>query len=294
MSVKRKFRKSKKTKGKTKNNNKHKNNEKRSKIQRKTKKRVLRGGKGQYEKVSSTRGWWARRTRNEEITQDECKELQKNIQDVKSKGNTPALTEHALRDEYNCLNNYSINVLNVATGSDAPPPSERSSLSEGDESVDFRSAVIKSADEEAKPVVATTGQLGAEAKLDSGSDSGDLVARVEQEDTGDSATPGVEKENEQVVTDYSVAAAPPAGEAAEASPVVEAAPVPAEKTNTETPPAGEVAEASPVAEAAEAAAEETNTATPPAGEAALQKPKAEREAEAERERVAIIYINVTK
>ena len=45
MSVKRKFRKSKKTKGKTKDNNKHKNNEKRSKIQRKTKKRVLRGGK---------------------------------------------------------------------------------------------------------------------------------------------------------------------------------------------------------------------------------------------------------
>jgi hypothetical protein len=44
MSVKRKFRKSKKTKGKTKDNNKHKNNEKRSKIQRKTKKRVLRGG----------------------------------------------------------------------------------------------------------------------------------------------------------------------------------------------------------------------------------------------------------
>ena len=46
MSVKRKFRKSKKGKGKTKdNNNKHKNNEKRSKIQRKTKKKVLRGGR---------------------------------------------------------------------------------------------------------------------------------------------------------------------------------------------------------------------------------------------------------
>ena len=45
MSVKRKFRKSKKTKGKSKDNNKHKNNDKRSKIQRKTKKRVLRGGK---------------------------------------------------------------------------------------------------------------------------------------------------------------------------------------------------------------------------------------------------------
>jgi|688.fasta_scaffold74555_1 hypothetical protein len=49
MSVKRKFRKSKKTKGKSKSESKGKNNkynnEKRSKIQRKTKKRVLRGGK---------------------------------------------------------------------------------------------------------------------------------------------------------------------------------------------------------------------------------------------------------
>ena len=66
MSVKRKFRKSKKTKGKTKDNNKHKNNEKRSKIQRKTKKRVLRGGEGQCQKndtrteVHSKRGKMAR------------------------------------------------------------------------------------------------------------------------------------------------------------------------------------------------------------------------------------------
>jgi hypothetical protein len=44
MSVKQKFRKSKKTKGKS-NKNKKYNNEKRSKIQRKTKKRVLRGGR---------------------------------------------------------------------------------------------------------------------------------------------------------------------------------------------------------------------------------------------------------
>ena len=101
------FRKSDYTKHLT--TNKHKNNEKRSKIQRKTKKRVLRGGQG--EKVSSTRDWLAKRLfRNEDITHEQCIKLRQNIQDVKSKGNTPELTDRAKEDKRNCSSMHNIDV----------------------------------------------------------------------------------------------------------------------------------------------------------------------------------------
>jgi hypothetical protein len=142
MSVKQKFRKSKKPKGKTKDNNKHKNNEKRSKIQRKTKKRVLRGGQGQNVKVSSTRGFFARRLlRNQEVTPEQCQELKTNIQSIKNQGNNPILTDRAEEDKNNCSIQYNINVSedipqNVSqdeTGVGAPPPSPNSLRSSVDD-----------------------------------------------------------------------------------------------------------------------------------------------------------------
>ena len=103
MSVKQKFRKSKKSKSESKGKNNKYNNEKRRKIQRKTKKRVLIGGDGEEIKVSSTRSWFARRTRNEKITKEQCIDLQQKIAEIKGQNNIPKLTEHALRDHENCL-----------------------------------------------------------------------------------------------------------------------------------------------------------------------------------------------
>jgi len=100
MSVKRKFRKSKKTKGKS-NKNKKYNNEKRSKIQRKTKKRVLRGGKGE----SCTRGNAVHsqltdidRLRGKQITHKQCIDLKTKI----IKKGTTCLTRNAERELKTC------------------------------------------------------------------------------------------------------------------------------------------------------------------------------------------------
>ena len=101
MSVKRKFRKSKKTKGKTKDNNKHKNNEKRSKIQRKTKKRVLRGGGDPpcpSDKVVHSQLTDFERFRGKRITDEQCTALQNEITTKKSS----CLTHNARKEVALC------------------------------------------------------------------------------------------------------------------------------------------------------------------------------------------------
>jgi hypothetical protein len=141
MSVKRKFRKSKKTKGKTKDNNKHKNNEKRSKIQRKTKKRVLSGGwdngtagYGNYAtgsvsiqqqstkvlpsqckkndkrtEVHSTRNKLARVMGRRKVSADQCNQLKKEIYAF-TNTNQYCLSPNASQDVESC-SEININVL---------------------------------------------------------------------------------------------------------------------------------------------------------------------------------------
>jgi len=102
MSVKRKFRKSKKGKGKTKDNNKHKNNEKRSKIQRKTKKRVLRGGRRDPlcppDKVVHSQLTDFERFRGKKITLEKCDALKTDILDKQSR----CLTDKAKKEVMLC------------------------------------------------------------------------------------------------------------------------------------------------------------------------------------------------
>lgn len=237
MSVKRKFRKSKKTKGKTKDNNKHKNNEKRSKIQRKTKKRVLRGGVNTELVFENTndgqrlRGMTGKFSILKPSIKD-CSEWFKNIARVYPYPDNPP----PIKPDTKAKKDFDYCQTKVGPYTNFSPNSTPNPELVEQEEQEAAPAASVSTDQQANlegvtTAVATTGQQGAEAELD----SGDLAAIMEQGYTGDSAIPEVEKKNERVVTYDSEAAA-------------------AAETPETTEAAGEAVEETETAEAAEVAA----------------------------------------